>query len=61
MAFMGSRLYDKSLGIVGMGQIGQLVARKAAACDMRIIYNKRSRLSTAEEIVLGSAEYRNPG
>ena len=59
MAFMGSRLYDKTLGIVGMGQIGQLVARKAAACDMRIIYNKRSRLSPAEEFVLGSAEYRN--
>lgn len=59
MAFMGSRLYDKTLGIVGMGQIGQLVARKAAACDMRIIYNKRTRLSTAEEIPLGSAEYRS--
>lgn len=58
MAFMGSRLYDKKLGILGMGQIGQLVARKAAACDMRILYHKRSRLSTAEEIALGSAEYR---
>jgi len=59
MAIMGSRLYDKVLGIVGMGQIGQLVARKAAACDMRMIYNKRSRLSPAEEFVLGAAEYRN--
>lgn len=59
MAIMGSRLYGKTLGIVGLGQIGQLVARKAAACDMRIIYNKRSRLSPAEEFVLGSAEYRN--
>lgn len=58
MAFMGTRLYGKTLGIVGMGQIGQLVARKAAACDMHIIYTKRSRLSTAEEISLGSAEYR---
>jgi lactate dehydrogenase-like 2-hydroxyacid dehydrogenase len=58
MAFMGSRLYGKTLGIVGMGKIGQLLARKAAACDMRIIYTKRSRLSTAEEIAVGSAEYR---
>jgi lactate dehydrogenase-like 2-hydroxyacid dehydrogenase len=58
MAFMGSRLYGKTLGIVGMGQIGQLVARKAAACDMRIIYNKRTPLSPAEEFVLGSAEFR---
>ena len=58
MAFLGSRLYGKTLGIVGMGQIGQLVARKAAACDMHIIYTKRTRLSTAEEIAIGSAEYR---
>ena len=47
MAFMGSRLYDKKLGIIGMGQIGQLVARRAAACDMKIIYSKRTPLSTA--------------
>jgi glyoxylate reductase len=59
MAFMGTRLFGKTLGIVGMGQIGQLVARKAAACDMRIIYNKRTRLSPAEEIVLGGAEFRS--
>jgi glyoxylate reductase len=58
MAFMGTRLYGKTLGIVGMGQIGQLVARKAAACDMRIIYNKRTPLSPAEGFVLGSAEFR---
>jgi phosphoglycerate dehydrogenase-like enzyme len=59
MAFMGSRLFDKKLGIVGMGQIGQLIARKAAACDMKIIYNKRAPLSSAEEIALGGAEYRS--
>ena len=58
MAFLGSRLYGKTLGIVGMGKIGQLIARKAAACDMHIIYTKRTRLSTAEEIAIGSAEYR---
>ena len=58
MAFMGTRLFGKTLGIVGMGRIGQLVARKAAACDMRITYNKRTPLSPAEEFVLGSAEFR---
>jgi glyoxylate reductase len=58
MAFMGTRLYDKKLGIVGMGQIGQMVARKASACDMKILYTKRTRLSSAEEIAIGSAEYR---
>jgi phosphoglycerate dehydrogenase-like enzyme len=59
MAFMGTRLLDKTLGIVGMGSIGQMVARRAVACDMRIIYNKRTRLSTAEEFVLGGAEFRS--
>jgi glyoxylate reductase len=59
MAFMGSRLYGKTLGIVGMGKIGQMLARKAAACDMRIIYNKRTPLSPAEGFVLGSAEFRS--
>ena len=58
VAFMTSRLYGKTLGIVGMGRIGQLVARKAAAFDMRMIYNKRTPLSPAEEFVLGGAEYR---
>ncbi len=59
MAFMGTRLLDKTLGIVGMGSIGQMVARRAVTCDMRIIYNKRTRLSTAEEFVLGGAEFRS--
>lgn len=59
MAFMGTRLPGKTLGIVGMGSIGQMVARRAVACDMRIIYNKRTRLSTAEEFVLGGAEFRS--
>ncbi|MEL0107889.1 MAG: D-glycerate dehydrogenase [Rhodospirillaceae bacterium] len=58
MAFMGSRLFGKTLGIVGMGEIGQMVAYKAAACDMKIIYSKRTRLSKAEELAVGGAEFR---
>jgi len=58
MAMMGTRLFGKTLGIVGMGTIGQMVAHRAVACDMRIIYNKRARLSPAEEYVLGGAEFR---
>jgi phosphoglycerate dehydrogenase-like enzyme len=59
MAFMGTRLFGKTLGIVGMGNIGQMVARRAVACDMNIVYNKRTRLSKAEEFVLGGAEFRS--
>ncbi len=58
-AFVGSRLYGKTLGIVGMGTIGAHVAKRAAACEMRIIYTKRTRLSPAEEFMLGDAEYRS--
>ncbi len=59
MAFMGSRLFGKTLGIVGMGEIGQMVAYRAAACEMKIIYSKRTRLSKAEEIAVGNAEFRD--
>lgn len=58
-AFLGTRLFNKTLGIVGMGTIGQMVAKRAVACDMRIIYNKRTRLSPTEEFVLGGAEFRH--
>lgn len=53
MAFLGSRLFGKTLGIVGLGEVGKGVARRARACDMTVIYNKRNRLSTAEEATLG--------
>jgi glyoxylate reductase len=58
MAFLGTRMFDKTLGIVGMGTIGTDVAVKARACRMRIVYNKRTRLSPPEEASLG-AEYRS--
>lgn len=60
MAFLGTRMFGKTLGIVGMGVIGTDVSVKARACGMRIVYNKRSRLSPAEEAGLG-AEYRSLG
>ncbi|MPZ59885.1 MAG: D-glycerate dehydrogenase [Propionibacteriales bacterium] len=57
-AFLGTRLYDKTLGIVGMGTIGTSVAVKARGCGMRVVYHKRTPLSPAEEASLG-AEYRS--
>ncbi len=48
-AFKATRLFGKTLGIVGLGAIGAHLAKRAAACDMRILYNKSSRLSAAEE------------
>ena len=36
-AYMGSQLADKTLGIVGLGRIGQEVAKRALAFQMRVI------------------------
>ena len=43
-------LYGKTLGIIGMGRIGQALARRAVASGMKILYHNRHRL--AEEIEL---------
>ena len=37
-------LYGKTLGIIGMGRIGQALARRAMASGMRIVYHNRHRL-----------------
>lgn len=38
-------LYGKTLGIIGMGRIGQALARRAIAAGMSIIYHNRRPLS----------------
>ncbi|MGW7537462.1 2-hydroxyacid dehydrogenase [Amycolatopsis sp. NPDC054798] len=39
---LGSGLQGKTLGIVGLGQIGRAVATRAAAFGMRVVYSGRS-------------------
>ncbi|MGB4263207.1 MAG: D-glycerate dehydrogenase [Fervidobacterium sp.] len=41
---LGYDLYGKTLGIVGMGRIGQAVARRALGFGMNIVYHNRNRL-----------------
>ena len=43
-AYMGGRIGGKRLGILGMGRIGQAVARRAAAFGMQVHYHNRRRL-----------------
>jgi len=42
---MGHRLGGKRLGVIGMGRIGQAVARRAKAFGLQIHYHNRKRLS----------------
>ncbi|SDY66944.1 2-hydroxyacid dehydrogenase [Citreimonas salinaria] len=51
-AFLGGRLGGKRLGILGMGRIGQAVARRAAAFGMQIHYHNRRRLRPETEEAL---------
>ena len=39
--FLGTNLINKTLGIVGLGRIGSMVARRAKGYQMTILYNKR--------------------
>ena len=49
MGMVGRDLHGSTLGIVGLGRIGQAVARRAAGFGMRVLYNKRSRDRAAED------------
>ena len=50
-AFMvGKGVTGKTLGIVGMGRVGRVFAKRAAAAfGMRVIYHNRSKLNAASE------------
>jgi gluconate 2-dehydrogenase len=41
---LGAEVHGRTLGILGMGRIGQAVARRAAGFAMPVIYHNRSRL-----------------
>lgn len=47
--FLGENLEGKTLGVVGLGGIGCLVAKMASAMGVRVIYTKRCRDEEAEK------------
>lgn len=47
--FIGESLKGKTLGIIGLGRIGSLVAKKSAGFEMKVFYNKRSRDEEVEK------------
>jgi len=46
---LGHRIYGKRLGIIGMGRIGQAVARRAKAFGLQIHYHNRKRVHDSIE------------
>ena len=56
---LGHRIGGKTLGIVGMGRIGQAVAHRARAFGLSVIYHNRHRLPEAVEQMLGATYVRD--
>ncbi|AKJ68961.1 2-hydroxyacid dehydrogenase [Pandoraea thiooxydans] len=42
--FLGADIHGATLGIIGMGRIGQALARRASGFDMQVLYHNRSRV-----------------
>ncbi|MEX3947053.1 2-hydroxyacid dehydrogenase [Paraburkholderia sp. EG287B] len=55
-AFLGSDIHGATLGVIGMGRIGQALARRARGFNMRVVYHNRSRVAPEIEREL-NAEY----
>ncbi|MDE0311397.1 MAG: D-glycerate dehydrogenase [Caldilineaceae bacterium] len=51
----GHEIYGTTLGIIGMGRVGRVVARRASGFDMKILYHNRNPSPFAEEL---NASYR---
>jgi glyoxylate reductase len=54
---MGSDVHGTTLGIIGLGRIGQAIARRAQGFSMRVLYHNRKRDHEAEQSV--GAVYRS--
>jgi glyoxylate reductase len=55
--FLGADVHGATLGILGMGRIGQAVARRSMGFDMKVIYHNRSRLTPEQEAHANNARY----
>ncbi len=58
-ALLGGRVGGRRLGILGMGRIGQAVARRAAAFGMQVHYHNRRRLRAETEKALDATYWES--
>ncbi|PXX47419.1 2-hydroxyacid dehydrogenase [Undibacterium pigrum] len=56
-SFLGADVHGATLGIIGMGRIGQAIARRSMGFDMKVVYHNRSRLSAEQEAYANNALY----
>lgn len=49
LLFCGAEVHHATLGLIGVGRIGKVMARRAIGFDMRVLYYARHQLSSAEE------------
>jgi gluconate 2-dehydrogenase len=54
---LGADVHGSTLGIIGMGRIGQAIARRSLGFNMRVIYHNRSRLALQLEAAANGAAY----
>jgi lactate dehydrogenase-like 2-hydroxyacid dehydrogenase len=47
--WLGIDVHHATLGIFGMGRIGQAIARRAAGFEMKVLYHNRNRVAAALE------------
>ena len=47
--FLGSNIFGKTLGIIGMGKLGKAIAHRASGFNMRVLYYQRHRLGVDSE------------
>ncbi|MES2535205.1 MAG: D-glycerate dehydrogenase [Pseudomonadota bacterium] len=55
--FLGADVHGSTLGILGMGRIGQTIARRSMGFNMKVIYHNRSRLTGDQEKHANHAQY----
>ena len=51
--YVGLDLQGKTLGILGLGRIGETLAKRAKVFDMKLIYHNRKHVSKTKEKILG--------